>query len=77
MKKLMRAKFAGICSRTGARINKGDEIIFDTGTRTAYITNEDDTPTPPTINFFNLSSSLAHLGGPVVLYFFTMIDTSS
>lgn len=44
MQKLMRAKFAGICSRTGARINKGDEIIFDTTTRTAYITNEDDTP---------------------------------
>ena len=44
MKKLMKAKFAGTCSRTGARINKGDEIIYDTYTRTAYITNEDDTP---------------------------------
>ena len=44
MQKLMKAKYAGTCSRTGARINKGDEIIFDTTTRTAYITNEDDTP---------------------------------
>lgn len=51
MQKLMRAKFAGTCSRTGARINKGDEIIFDTITRTAYITNEDDTPRINSIRF--------------------------
>jgi hypothetical protein len=45
MQKRMKAKFNGVDSRTGYPINKGDEIIFDTVTRKAWITDEDeDTP---------------------------------
>jgi hypothetical protein len=42
MKKRMFAKFSGTCSRTGYPINKGDDIIFDTDTRTAYINDDED-----------------------------------
>jgi hypothetical protein len=42
MIKIMRAKYPGRCSRTGVPIRPGDEIAFDTATRTAYITCEDD-----------------------------------
>ena len=42
MIKIMRAKYPGRCSRTGAPIRPGDEIAYDTATRTAYITCEDD-----------------------------------
>ena len=55
MHKKMIAKFAGKDARTGAPIRKGDEIIFDTTTRQAWHTDEDDdrlsftTTTPPNI----------------------------
>jgi hypothetical protein len=56
MKKRMFAKYSGTCSRTGYPINKGDDIIFDTDTRTAYINDDEDddrlsftTTTPPNI----------------------------
>jgi len=55
MQKRMIAKFAGKDARTGAPIRKGDEIIFDTATRQAWHTDEDDdrlsftTTTPPNI----------------------------
>jgi hypothetical protein len=54
MQKRMIAKFAGKDARTGAPIRKGDEIIFDTVTRQAWITDDDDrmtytTTTPPHI----------------------------
>jgi len=42
MQKRMLAKFAGKDARTGAPIRKGDEIIFDTVTRQAWITDDDD-----------------------------------
>lgn len=42
MKKRMIAKYSGIDSRTGLPIRKGDEIIYDTETRKAYITDDDD-----------------------------------
>ena len=45
MQKVMRAKYAGRCSRTGAPIRAGDEIVYDTTTRTAWITCEDDIDT--------------------------------
>jgi hypothetical protein len=38
----MLAKFAGRDARTGAPIRKGDEIIFDTATRLAWHTDEDE-----------------------------------
>jgi hypothetical protein len=36
----MRAKFKGICARTGAPINPGDEIRLD-AQRRAYLVDED------------------------------------
>jgi len=44
MIKTMYAKYKGTCSRTGAPIHAGDQIQFDTVTRTAWITDEDDRP---------------------------------
>jgi hypothetical protein len=42
MIKIMLAKFPGKCCRTGAPIRPGDEIKYDTFTRQAWITDEDD-----------------------------------
>ena len=42
MIKTMLAKYPGKCCRTGAPIRPGDEIHFDTFTRQAWITDEDD-----------------------------------
>lgn len=42
MKKRMFAKYKGIDARTGEPIRPGDEIIFDTITRQAWITDEDE-----------------------------------
>jgi len=40
--KTMIAKYKGTCARTGAPIRPGDEIQYDTATRKAWITDEDD-----------------------------------
>jgi hypothetical protein len=40
--KTMLAKYKGTCSRTGAPIRPGDHIAYDTATRKAWITDEDD-----------------------------------
>ena len=42
--KIMIAKYKGIDARTGQPIRPGDEIAYDTDTRRAWITDEDDTP---------------------------------
>jgi len=42
MQTKMIAKYAGKDARTGAPIRAGDEIIFDTVTRKAWHTDEDD-----------------------------------
>ena len=42
MIKTMQARYAGFDSRTGARINPGDEIQFDTVTRRAWIAEPGD-----------------------------------
>ena len=42
MQTRMLAKYAGKDARTGAPIRKGDEIIFDTVTRKAWHTDEDE-----------------------------------
>ena len=42
MQKRMLAKYHGRDARTGAQINPGDEIIYDTATRTAWITDDDE-----------------------------------
>jgi hypothetical protein len=41
--KTMRAKYPGHCSRSGARINPGDDIKFDTITRRAWLEEPGDT----------------------------------
>jgi len=42
--KTMIAKYKGIDARTGAPIRPGDEIHYDTATRKAWHTDEDDRP---------------------------------
>lgn len=42
MIKTMFAKYKGICARTGVPIFPGDQIQFDTETRAAWITDEDE-----------------------------------
>ena len=42
MQKIMRAKYKGRCSITGAPINPGDEITFDTVSRKAWFTEPGD-----------------------------------
>lgn len=42
MQKRMIAKYSGIDSRTGSPIRRGDEIIYDTVTRKAWVTDEDE-----------------------------------
>lgn len=42
MHKTMLAKYKGIDARTGAPIRPGDQIVFDTVTRQAWITDDDD-----------------------------------
>jgi len=44
MIKIMIAKYKGIDARTGQPIRPGDEIAYDTDTRKAWITDEDDRP---------------------------------
>ena len=42
--KTMIAKYPGRDARTGGPIRPGDEIQYDTATRRAWITDEDDRP---------------------------------
>ena len=42
MQKRMFAKYSGKCSRTGRPIAAGDQIVYDTDTRTAYIDDDED-----------------------------------
>jgi len=41
--KSMRAKYPGRCAQSGARINPGDDIKFDTVTRRAWLEEPGDT----------------------------------
>jgi hypothetical protein len=43
MLKKMRAKYPGICSLSGARINPGDFIIYNTNTKRAELEPDADT----------------------------------
>ena len=38
----MKARFKGICCRSGASINVGDEIMYNMYTKQAWITVDDD-----------------------------------
>jgi len=45
MTKTMTARYPGKCSRSGARINPGDTIIYNTATRRAELQPDADTIT--------------------------------
>lgn len=47
MLKRMTAKFNGKCAMSGFPITKGDDIMFDTVSRKAYIMEHDDAPPEP------------------------------
>lgn len=62
MQKRMLAKYHGRDAHTGAQINPGDEIIFDTATRQAWHTDEDYDYTPlPTVRPYQ--SDVLIIGG--------------
>jgi len=61
MQKVMTAKFRGTCSHSGARINPGDQITFDTVTRKAWFTEPGDCQIAP-INK-NYVSDVYSIGG--------------
>ena len=42
MLKTMTAKFKGICCKTGATINVGDIIVYDSVSRKAWLTVDED-----------------------------------
>jgi hypothetical protein len=42
MHKTMLAKYRGICAISGAAINKGDDIVFDTVTKKTWLTEQGD-----------------------------------
>lgn len=42
MQKIMRAKHPGKCAISGARINIGDDITYDTATRRAWLVEPED-----------------------------------
>lgn len=59
MLKTMRAKYPGKCSLSGARINPGDFIIYDTNSRTAQLEPDNDrmtyTASPRVSDVFSFS----------------------
>ena len=42
MFKTMKAKYKGICCKTGATINVGDIIVYDSVSRKAWLTVDED-----------------------------------
>jgi hypothetical protein len=42
MERVMKAKFKGICCKTGATINVGDIIVYDSVSRKAWLTVDND-----------------------------------
>ena len=56
MQTKMLAKYPGKDARTGAPIRKGDEIIFDTVTRKAWHTDDDDR-----LSFTTTSDYVSHV----------------
>ena len=63
MKKRMFAKYAGKCSRTGHPIAAGDDIIYDTDTRTAYINDDEDEGRLSFTSSEGLRSNVFNIGG--------------
>jgi len=63
MQTKMIAKYAGKDARTGAPIRAGDEIIFDTVTRKAWHTDEDDDRLSFTTTTPQYRSDVFNIGG--------------
>jgi len=42
MEQVMKARYKGICCKTGAIINVGDIIVYDSVARKAWLTVDDD-----------------------------------
>ena len=42
MIKTMKAKYKGVCCKTGAPINVGDIVVYDTVSRKVWLTVDDD-----------------------------------
>jgi hypothetical protein len=42
MERIMKAKYKGICCKTGAIINVGDIIMYNSATRKAWLTVDED-----------------------------------
>jgi hypothetical protein len=63
MQKRMIAKYAGKDARTGAPIRAGDEIIFDTATRQAWHTDEDEGRLSFTTPAKNYRADVFNIGG--------------
>lgn len=42
MERIMKARYKGICCKTGAIINVGDIIVYDSFTRKVWLTVDDD-----------------------------------
>lgn len=42
MERIMKARYKGVCCRTGAIINVGDIIVYDSSTRKAWLTVDED-----------------------------------
>ena len=42
MERIMKAKYKGICCKTGAPINVGDIVVYDTVSRKVWLTVDDD-----------------------------------
>jgi len=61
MQKSMIAKYPGKCSISGARINRGDHIVFDTVTRKTWFSEPGDCQIIPTKS--NYVSDIYSIGG--------------
>jgi hypothetical protein len=42
MERIMKARYKGICCKTGATINVGDIIVYDSVSRKAWLTVDED-----------------------------------
>jgi hypothetical protein len=42
MEQVMKARYKGICCKTGATINVGDIIVYDSVSRKAWLTVDED-----------------------------------
>ena len=62
MQKIMTAKYSGKCAISGARINRGDQITFDTITRKTWFTEPGDCQVvDDNSNYLQLKNNMGNL----------------